>query len=398
MNRDHLLSFLFIVLTIPNLTGQRVFVPGYYINLEEDTIKGEILQADLKSRFDDFVFRNGSKTETIDHEKAITFSYDQGRKFTAAIVENTYTEVLVEGVLSLYQRGDLFYFKKNDRIYLINTTPINVEDNNSLIQTIDPQWKNIITALTADCKTSYLEEITLLVPNTKNFITAVEEYNQCYALSSTLYTKSNEWARFKYGATFGQRHSRLRFSNRSRLEEYVQEQYHADNLFSGLSLHLHSPRLNRRFGLQLDFLYYEQRFYSSNIISNEGIMRDNQVVIDTRRYEFPMYFTYQVNKGFVSNFLQLGISTDFVSQDIRYITDEIQQNQITTSQIRDPWVINKWQNSIIAGTSLVFDFKIVELSADIKIRLGDRFNKTGFFNSFDRDLLYGITLYYKNYE
>lgn len=379
------------------MIGQK-FVPGYYINVNSDTIRGEILQADLKSIFDQFVFKKAEIVETIDHKKAITFSYLDGRKFTASIVKDKYLEVLAEGKLSIYQRGDLYYFTKNDRIFLIDATPIKVEDNNSLIFVIDPQWKTIIKTLTSDCETEFLSQITEMVPNTKNFITAVEEYNRCYESSSKLYAKDNEWTRIKYGATVGYRHSSLRFNNFNRRDKFLNEVNFSHDTYLGISFNIHSPRLSRRFAFQADFLYHKQRFYSSNIEADVDEFYDNQVLIDVSRFEFPTHFTYRLNKGFLSTFLDIGISTDYLNHNVIYFTDFKEQDKVTTQLIDEPFKIKSWQNSIIAGTSIVFDFQVVELSADFKIRIGDRFNKTGYFNAYDRDILYGITLYFKTYD
>lgn len=199
MKKAILCGLVILILTNIELKARSYFKDGFVITLNKDTIFGKIGYTSGFNNKSCFL-RNESGTKEYTPDQILAYGFINDKYFSSRIIEGTFTEVLVEGYLSLFKSGYDFYVQKtDDELHKLeskqirDTAMVKVEGGSERVigYREDVRWKGILSVLTSDCIESSMT-IQNMSLNEKKLRKFVIGYNLC---------KGNPYRNFKSGKT-----------------------------------------------------------------------------------------------------------------------------------------------------------------------------------------------------
>lgn len=179
---------LAIVLSSITLSAesQHISSDGYVIRTDGDTLYGRIRYNGSRSSKTCILTSKGSKQE-FSPDQLKGFGIGNNIYFSSQVISSDFVEVIVDGELSLYRSGYIFYIRKyQDELRVLEAGQIkdtaevkNLGINENVYgYRENNRWKGVLTVLTSDCTDSYqtIQDITY---DEKDLIRFVLEYNRC---------------------------------------------------------------------------------------------------------------------------------------------------------------------------------------------------------------------------
>lgn len=236
---------------------------GFVITLSGDTIRGKI---DYKTYSQGqsicrLVINQISNDYQSKEVKGYGFIGD--KFFSSTVVEGFFVEVLVLGEMSLYRNSEVFYIKKNDALYTLETKDIMTESAGRISVRKDSKWKGFVSLVVSDCLSgSELKELTF---QERSLSKITIDYNKCRNSPVVVFKQDKPWTKVKTGIFAGFSPSFLTFNDRP---DYLSDLYSTVSPFIGFSFAFSSPRVNE------NLVIYAEPYFSRSSFQNEFIYMD----------------------------------------------------------------------------------------------------------------------------
>ena len=275
--------FCFIFLFSQSLFAQKIFVEGFYISNDGDTIKGYI-QEDRDIAFrNHFIFsayENGSNKKSVSVDEAISFKISDYSYERISIKEkNLYARQLIDGYLKFYKsylsvneiefyikyKGEFFQLSEEERSFY--------HPEMGRVKQVSAKYKNILNYAFNDCpefdKKKQLRNIKLKEINLIRVITA---YNHCINPETNKNTINNKRAiNLKNFLVLGFQSTpkqSVGITDISSSNNLVQYEIVGQGFALGLNVEINSEETNRRNFAFLTGLEYRSTSYEINILDN----------------------------------------------------------------------------------------------------------------------------------
>jgi hypothetical protein len=166
---------------------------------------------------------------------------------------------------------------------------------------------SVLSTLLFDC-VELRERVQNVKLNEKQLIKLVEAYNTCMGKTSINYAASESDVKVRVGIATGINISNIKFSNADGKNSYLDGSFDGSTtMIIGLSLHVFSPVVSKRFSIQGDAFYFKSNYKS---FASNGTTT-SYVTIDLEQLKLPISLRYQVAGKKITPYANLGVSTTF---------------------------------------------------------------------------------------
>ena len=174
-------KLLFIVLSFFSLQVccQDHFA-GFIITLDNDTIRGELLQESFNANFSYCQFKsNDDSYKKFLPSEIKGFKYDKGRFYVSQVVEASFMHALVLGKVSLYTDGFDYFVGKDEKLYPLKggTQKARIDGQRGVKE--DHRWRGILSVLIGDCLSNSNELVSRTLIQEKSLSKLISKYNKC---------------------------------------------------------------------------------------------------------------------------------------------------------------------------------------------------------------------------
>jgi hypothetical protein len=319
LKKLRLVTYLILIFSLTDhvLIAQSNFQEGYYISLENDTIKGLIDNRGEILNSSACIFKPGKseKAQKFSPDEIVAYRFQDGKYYKSKTIntndgdQQVFLEFLLDGVVNLY-----FFRDINDYFYLLETNDgklLKLEDES---KTVFVEGKgnmvlnsnrhiNLLKGTFFDCMEIQPQisqtELThnSLIKLTKNYHNYTCKEEICVVYEKKLpqikvqvaplagFTISN----FKIDGGFYSRFTYKTISNAS----------------FGFQVHTLLPRVYERISLQLDFLYMDHDIYGSY----NGYY---ELCIKNSKFQPSLAVKYKFPKGKFRPSVAVGVATDYL--------------------------------------------------------------------------------------
>lgn len=320
--------FLLGIVTLPySLWAQSTYRPGYIVQLNSDTLRGE-LQVRSAIRSGQLCrFRSSNTAETTDYLPTQLRGYGLNgvvayqthlvpkRGTDAATV--SFVKLLVVGRANLYlyqDREDVPHYylaMGTDSLQELRKLRVRkIVDNQEYFEEQSP-FRTVLANAFRDCPSVQylLPQLTLANSDLTKIVT---RYNKCLGEPATAQVQvPHERSRFSVGITGGVDATKVNFSQT--LSRVRNGSFTDKSPMAGLYVDLVSPAFNRNLAFRLDILYEKMHYADTYVALNVSTVDERtQASFDVSYLRLPIQVRYHFNTGRFRPFLQAGGSMNIL--------------------------------------------------------------------------------------
>ena len=347
--------FVLILISIYSLYGQNDFKNGYIVNLEKDTIFGQVDYRTNSKNYKSCLFKVAKATKEYYPEQILGFGYINDQFFSSQIVKATFVEALVIGELSLYKSNEKYHLKKDTLVYDLESKIEKVKIDGKIKGREPNRWRGVITLLISDCIENPYDVASKIKLTDKSLVKLVINYNKCKGVEIVEFKANKPWTKVEFGVSAGLVKSEIFHSPRSSgyvWSESLDDHYSTYAPSFGIIADISSPRLNERISSQVGINFMKSSFSYTIDLAPEG--PNNSIFtskIDLSTLSIPVSFNYNLPvKSFIVNF-QGGVNFDYhlSSKAIVFREGDVEYSF-------NPFEIGDYQFGLLLGVGLTKSF------------------------------------------
>lgn len=268
--------------------------------------------------------------------------------------EFVFLEVIIKGLVSLYDFESNYYVEKTDShlIKLTNEKNEAIVDRTKVIRE-SKRYIGILDWLLSDCI-----EIKTKIPYTilseRSLSKLIEDYNNCMNSPAVIYKSRKPWIQSKIGITGGINLSSLTFERQNAFFDHLVGSFEKSNSpLMGFSLDLSSPRLNERASFHSDFLYLQTKYYLFNLYNYVNTIKRNYVTFELKQLKIPFGIRYSFPERNLTPYINIGSSFIFLLNPKSKWIQEIELNNIVETYQYEAIDLVKYQVGIWGGAGIM---------------------------------------------
>jgi len=327
------LLFSFFTFIYSTAFSQSDFRKGYIINLENDTIEGEIDYRINNKVFQTCRFKEGESVIEYFPIEIIGYGFHNDSYFSSRIIEKSFVEVLVDGDLSLYRYKFVFYVKKlDDELQKMEIVENEIQVNEKKRLSKDNRWIGILRYYTSDCFFSQSKYLSISYSE-KSLTNLVVAYNECKESKMIVYKENKPWTKFQYGLIGGLTLSSIIKSNENFQLRHLAKNYYSLNPTVGFVFCISFPRLIEKIAIQSELYFLKADFNSFVKYNDTNITGYYDVRFNFTSLSIPLSikFTQPKNKYIID--INTGINFNFIlNSQTNLISEEVYDHIVYTSE------------------------------------------------------------------
>lgn len=304
-----LLSLFYLVPGIVKAQDE-LFIEGFVITLEGDTINGLVKQSSTEKLMKLCTYKGKGGAEIEYSPWQIKgYGFEGAGAYATGVVDSSFVEVLVYGELSAYKRGSDYYLGSGGEIGLLKTKIISYTRDGVPTKAKSTKWIGVINYFIQDCNVVDYD-LQRKKLSDKLIIKIVTEYNQCKGTEYYEYKKDQKWTSFNAGIALYYTPSTLKV-NTDAYPSFA-DTYSASSFTYGLAFNIYSPKISKRLVFQLEILNTKAQ-YSADLFReiNQNISEYAETFIDLSTVSLPISFKYMIPKDRYSFYVMGGASIEF---------------------------------------------------------------------------------------
>ncbi len=370
---------VFFTLVLNPALCQKLFREGYVIKPNGDILNGLVEIKNGKNIPSECVFKRFEIAVQVNYKpgEIKEFGYRNGNRYKSVILDDkeTFVEVVVDGVITLYKKGSRYLVEKSGtgitdvsggRISYFDGS--NIKEFNGL--------SSFLRYITADIPLSISEE----ADPRKDLIPAISEYNKKSGQDYIVYKKEYS-GEMIYGKSIRAGTKLNSYGILGGVNNYLLTIKPSGNYYTpdpepeltpvfGLFYERILSRVNTRTLLRAEMLFIKQTFYSYSESEGFGtqIYRDD-AFFDFTGIRIPLLISHSLSSGNIKPYINEGIAlTGFLSKKYIHIREtEIYSTEITTREDSDLKYL-PGELTLLLGTGIKFKIS-GRLEADIQGRI-----------------------------
>lgn len=317
MFRFRLVLFFIILSSCTESFAQDRFGPGYYVNKENDTIRGFIQYKD--SYYRNIVFRRElkSKSQHLSATDAKSFSFILGNSYQLinfaakdALSNQVFAKILFAGAVNLYASHSQFLIGSEQKGHFLLTK---WKSSNSS-EAIAKYQKNVgaFNVLFFDCPSVQATAHKSAIAE-EQLVDILKKYHECRSLKYHEFTPQ-ESRRLRFGFFGGISSTQLSFSGN---EAYLNESSFPTSVgprFGALMLLNPTRKPSSVFNLQVELQYASAEFNATSIYENEVagylVQRTSTTTINYKDLIARLGFRLHARSNVVNPYFSFGIGAN----------------------------------------------------------------------------------------
>lgn len=291
--------------------GQNDFRNGFIVNLENDTIFGQVDYRPNSKNYISCLFKGAKATKEYYPKQILGFGYIDDKFFSSQIVKDTFVEALVIGELSLYKSTKKYFLKKDTLVYTLESKIKKVEIDDEIKGIESSKWRGITKILIGDCLENPFKVISKITLSDKSLVKLIIDYNKCKGVEIVEFKANKPWTKVDFGVSVGIVKSEIFHSPSG---SYYVWNTALDDYYStyapsfGLVTEISSPRLNERISTQVGINFMKSSFSSTTKVNANNTYKS---YIDLSTLSIPISVHYNLPvKGLIFDF-QGGVNFDY---------------------------------------------------------------------------------------
>tara|TARA_R110001599_G_C12235502_1_gene658392 strand:+ start:859 stop:2073 length:1215 start_codon:yes stop_codon:yes gene_type:complete len=347
--------------------AQVEFRDGFIIKANNDTIRGQVLQRSLKNRYESCTFKSSEGVTVYLPTEIRGYGYSNGGSFITGVADNAFVQVLVDGHLSLYEYGTVFYVRKEGAVaQILESKRVEVVREGRLIIQKDEAWKARLAVIMNDCEAMLMRNYEL---KRKSLTETVVAYNECAGKTFTKEENVKLWVNVNLGLGVGYTNTSMGLKNLDAQYRYLDTDYKESDptLFFDLGFSL--PGLAEKLSIHTGFSYSKPSFSSTEMVNGSLVdaYYDNYVNYDF--LSIPLLLQYAIPFDHTTLAFDAGVSFDnymnssAVLQTARVFKNASNRIELSNNEFA---VFDEKQASYLAGVRV--RRKVGYFSAEVGIR------------------------------
>lgn len=276
------------------VSAQNIFREGFFINENQDTVRGFIKPNGNVQSPDSFYFKktNESTSEKLQAGQINVVAIKDYRYFRSILINEVpyYAQSLVEGKASLFLRGKEFFVEHNGWLQLLNIEEVKM--GTAVHRKMN--YIGVLKSVMSDCP-----QVDKIIDKTRmdeNSLTSlVENYNQCMNANGLVYKKKIPLFKITYSPLLAVSYARVNVDAAIPFKAAFGYMEEADlsqiSISPGIGFTLSSPRLNDQFSFYTE-LRYVKNTLNDRIISSKTTYDDNDMTINYSYIYLPVMIKY----------------------------------------------------------------------------------------------------------
>lgn len=352
-----LLTIIFLT-TSMGAFAQDDFRDGFIINLEKDTIHGQL---DYRSNAKNYLSARFKKDNVVTEygpQQISGFGYVGDKAFTSNALADYFVEILIGGELSLYKFSTFYMVRRqNEELHKLEVKTKKME-NGSVGYSKDNKWKGILVALMDDCLLNMQQRVVSLAFREKDLTELVVEYNQCKGSEYTVYKENKRWARSSLGLAVGLNRSSVNVVAPRASLSYLNEAYNSVDPFIGIVLEVSSPRISEKVSFQTELQFSRVKYSALVVKKSSSGSSYHESHIDLATLSMPFTFKYSVPVGKSFIYFQGGFNYDYHIEGNSRLLSEIEILGVVETLPESPaFDLNRHQFGLFAGLGVSRSFQ-----------------------------------------
>ena len=347
------IAFAFCFLMSIYAYSQSDFRKGFIINNKGEKINGFINYKENASVYEYCEFKKTLDSETVKYSAKLINEYGfvNYKKYISKeiIIDNIeskkFLEIIVNGKATLLKYISTFYIEKENLFKKLDNKLIEFKENFKTYRRPSNRYIGVLKLLLSDCNNIKIT-IEKIKYNEIDLTKLISKYNNCSDSKNTIVKNEIPWIKVKYGVSAGFDHSTRKLNNPNQELKYNKNIKPNSSAIYGITLNFTFPRAYERFSLQSGLFYSSNKFYDYQESSevNKNVLAETRMEID--QIKFPVGLKYTFPKMFVTPFLTIGLSNNFIlNSNSLWTVDFIENNIIETYEynlITNKYNIGGW--------------------------------------------------------
>ena len=302
--------FLVALLLFATTSFSQELREGYIVNLEGETIYGELGKPPRASKFRQCIFYEGDERTVYYPKDLQSYGFTNGDKFVSINIEyiqetenetlvrnnSFFGKVVVESKVSLYLNGDKPIVGKDGKFYdlledrkIVGISDDKLDDtrgNATIAKEVSTKWKGTLGRLMFDCEESLktLERMDFSNPGIRNLVIG---YNECISAESISLAEKKPAIGISLIPKYGVLSAKLKASSNEDGARFFNSSYSASQSLPIFEIGLHFPRISDRLSLNIvafspDFTFTGNREIERTREEDESY--ETEIVLDGFAY------------------------------------------------------------------------------------------------------------------
>jgi hypothetical protein len=367
-----------LLFSVISVFAQTDFRSGYVITLTSDTISGEIDYRSNAKNYKIARFRKDGRIADYAPEQLLGYGFVNDKFYSTSVVPGAFVEVLVQGEMSLYKHGALFFIRKtNGGLHTLEYREVRerVVDGLDRIQE-NMRWKGLIVYMMFDCppKQTALKALTF---DERKLTKVVKSYNLCKKAVFVDFKARKPWTKFSAGISLGA--TNTHFDVEAPGFPYLADRYSSSAPTFGFVLGVSSPRLSERFAFQPEVNITKTEFSSFVVRELPSVTAYHSTSISLSTVSVPVLLKYAVVSRACKVHVLAGAAFDFHRKSQTHVSNKfVRDNAPSNGSEIEAFRVKKDQMGAGGGLSLERSFKGFELE------LFARYFRMGNLNELDK--------------
>ncbi len=237
--------------------AQGNFLPGYVIVAERDTIFGTVQTRDSSAPITECTIVSGQDSFTFTTNEVLGYGFNQGKYYTSSLDSDYFAEVIIQGAVSLYRVGDVFWLEKGQEKYeLVSQARTITTDGGIKRSQEDNKWRGIVRYVTGDCERISMEEITRLRYDEKSLTRITKKYLECTGAGYREVKKELASSQVQAGLMVGGAINSIDYGNLLTAAPIPPDTYSLFHPVFGAFVRFSNAKLDERLAFQLGIDFY----------------------------------------------------------------------------------------------------------------------------------------------
>lgn len=366
MMRKFGIQLMLIFISTISLYGQNDFRNGFIVDLEKDTIYGQLDYRLNTKNYISCLFKSGDAITEYTPSQITGFGFTDDKYFISQILRNRFVEVLVTGALSLYKSEDKYLIKKDTSIYILEEKNILKEIDGIIIGTKSTQWRGILTLLIRDCLKNPYQLTSKVTLSDKRLVQLIVIYNNCKGTPMVEFKAKKPWSKVNFGFSTGIVKSIIYYDESSNVwRTFLDRKYSTYAPTAGLFAEISFPRINERISTQVGVNFVKTSFTSTVIAVPWQYDNINTSTIDLSTLSMPVSVKYEFPvKGLFLLNIQVGLNFDY---HLNTATSGLHQEVGGTTQFSfTPFETQNFQTGYWGGIGFTKPFKKFKIGITLR--------------------------------